>query len=322
MTTTDLKHNINEAAKLYKRGATSGQVGSRYGVSEMTALKYLREHGVAIRKPGQGIHGSPKKRLTLEQENDVVGRYRRGATTHALAVEIGVSQSAICGALERHGVSRRSHADYRDLRIAPEKLAALHERYLVGESIRALAKETDYAESGLRELFRSAGLKFLPRARPRIHLDDSRVQKALSLWDEGLGFKRAATQAGIDEKTMRRFMRETDRDPLSRRSGPGHPLWKGGRWNSGEGYIRVWVAPDDPFAAMGTDRGYVLEHRLVMARSLGRPLLPTETVHHKNGKRDDNRTSNLQLRSGRHGKGQQLVCADCGSTHIVHADLG
>jgi hypothetical protein len=64
-----------------------------------------------------------------------------------------------------------------------------------------------------------------------------------------------------------------------------------------------------------------MEHRLVMARAIGRPLDSHETVHHIDGNRTSNALSNLQLRVGRHGKGVALRCRQCGSSDIECALL-
>lgn len=52
------------------------------------------------------------------------------------------------------------------------------------------------------------------------------------------------------------------------------------------------LARDHPRAG---SNGYVFEHVLVMEETLGRHLLSGETVHHRNGLRDDNRPENLEL---------------------------
>jgi len=68
-----------------------------------------------------------------------------------------------------------------------------------------------------------------------------------------------------------------------------------GRWNDGKtknkGYILV-MNPDHPRA---NPNGYVLEHLLAMEKHLGRPILPTEAVHHIDGNKANNAIENLQL---------------------------
>uniref|UniRef100_A0A6M3JPK9 Putative homing endonuclease n=1 Tax=viral metagenome TaxID=1070528 RepID=A0A6M3JPK9_9ZZZZ len=77
--------------------------------------------------------------------------------------------------------------------------------------------------------------------------------------------------------------------------GMQHPNWKGGCSRT-RGYKQVYIAPNSPFSKMvPKGKGVVREHRLIMAKYLGRCLKTNEIVHHLNGIRDDNRIENLAL---------------------------
>lgn len=77
--------------------------------------------------------------------------------------------------------------------------------------------------------------------------------------------------------------------------------WKGG-YRLEDGYALVYK-PEHPKAKKN---GYVREHTVVMETKIGRPLLPTEQVHHINGIKHDNRPENLELWSRSQPTGKRV----------------
>lgn len=72
--------------------------------------------------------------------------------------------------------------------------------------------------------------------------------------------------------------------------GSKNPMWINGKYKNFQGYTSIYK-PEHPF----NNHSYVLEHRLVAEKHLGRYLTPKEVVHHINEIRDNNRIENLMV---------------------------
>lgn len=156
---------------------------------------------------------------------------------------------------------------------------------------------------------------------PYIGVYQGSTEEILKWYQEGASMKEIARRIGRSIHVVARRVRQAGIARPFQAAGPEHSMWQGGTNAAGQGYFRTWVADDDPMASMRTKNGYVLEHRLVLARKVGRPLRDTESVHHIDGNRENNAPENLQLRQGAHGKGTLMCCLDCGSANIGHRKL-
>lgn len=242
-----------------------------------------------------------------DQQDDVEQRYRSGQTVRRIAREYSCRTDLISDLLRRRGhrVARGRE------RITADRKEALLARYAEGASIRALAQEFEMGEAGVSALLARSGAKGSKGAR----WTPERLAELRRLHDSGLSIEEIGRQLNLSRSALAPALRRAGVPPQQHRSRENHPNWKGGRVIL-NGYVYVRPTAKELSLARPNASGYVAEHRLVMAKKLKRPLLSTETVHHINGDRADNRLKNLQLRQGHHGTGVVMTCNSCGSHDI------
>jgi len=97
------------------------------------------------------------------------------------------------------------------------------------------------------------------------------------------------------------------------------------RRKTSDGYYEIYV-PDHPMSKQRS--GWLLEHRYIMSKHLGRTLSSNEIIHHKDENKLNNKLSNLELTNPKtHGKkhfgtNSHKECLHCRKTfHIKPSEL-
>jgi hypothetical protein len=107
-------------------------------------------------------------------------------------------------------------------------------------------------------------------------------------------------------KTRRAIVLRLKRHGYKIRDGNSAPEYWKRKYKESAGYIVITLSKEDKKYQPNKKRNTIFEHRLIMSKYLGRPLLKHENVHHKNGDKSDNRLCNLELWSRKQPYGQRV----------------
>jgi transposase-like protein len=248
----------------------------------------------------------------------------------AIAMHLGVGSTTVYRWLNERGVSRGSSAEGarrrgnrgRVYKHTPEVEREIVRRYEAGESLISLAEEYGYSGPGaMSDVVRRWGVDTRSPGATYSRVDKEMGKEILARFEAGESASAIADELPLTYQNVCRYLRAYGLEPnRGQRRGKDHPSYAGGR-SVLHGYVVVLMEADSPFWSMAQSNGYVMEHRLVMAEYLGRPLQSWETVHHMDGDKQNNSIDNLALHIGKHGAGVRYRCEDCGSYRLEPVDL-
>lgn len=230
---------------------------------------------------------------------------KRSGVGKVLARRVLVEAGVQLDGLELHYRHTRKLPDYMELR----------KEYEAGAGLNALASKYSAKVVTVRQALLKVGTQMRPQGNTVKPFTEEEAARVVALFEKLQSQEAVARELDTTQPRVSRYLRMAGIFSGEKFRGPVHKSWKGGRVKVGR-YVGLLLSFTDPLRCMAQNNGYAMEHRVVMARHLGRPLEKHETVHHVNGVTTDNRIENLQLRNGRHGKGVVHRCRDCGSTNI------
>ena len=261
----------------------------------------------------------PKQKVILpvEQLDLIKEMYLSGQTVKEIGHSLHIGKNKICRLINEMGIMEKP------LCKRPEVEKEIVEKYKKGELSSVLAKEYNCCQVTIWNTIKKYGVK--PRNTGGVvkQLTPEETKIITNRWLNGESQSSIAKDYNLHQSVISRFLMENgvEKNENGGARGIHNAKWKGGI-KIQEGYIYRKIPYQHKYFCMTDSRGYVAEHRLVMAESRNRILSDEEQVHHINGIKDDNRIENLELRQGNHGIGIKYKCNCCGSLDVSPVELG
>lgn len=243
------------------------------------------------------------KRHDHEVRQEVIRQYTSGEVIQQIALNVGVSYGVVRRHLFESGIQIRARSEKRAQQLRGTKGTRYRKDIADADLIKM------YVEDGLscEKVARIVGLD--PRSvncrlrkhgviRPKhLAMRSCRTPKNTleqMYLSDNLTTQQIAEKLGCCERAVRRRMRDVG---IKIRTRSEWYTIQRGRRNTSHDYVTVRLDNDDPMRPMANSKGFCLEHRLLVARHLGRCLERWELVHHKNHIRSDNRIENLEIKT-------------------------
>lgn len=249
--------------------------------------------------------------------------YNETGSAYKVASKMGVSHKAVYRMLHEKGVDVPGWNDPKPNRrkFSGAAAEAVVSDYLDGMRLVDLMSKYGSSDSAIRECVRRSGVELRTVGGRRRATSESQEAEIVALLATGMTQASVATKVGRHTTVVSKIAARNGIASRHRATKDAHGSWKGGVVTDLNGYLLERMYPEDPYYSMAPKTQYVPQHRVVMARHLGRALTKYESVHHINGDRKGNRIENLQLRYGAHGKGKVLTCRCCGSHDILAEEI-
>jgi len=250
-----------------------------------------------------------------------VSLYKQDISGNNIAKKLAISPNTVYRMLHSSGVYVAGRTETKPCRILVKGDVAnnIILDYENGMGWKDLEKKYGHKQYSMREAVRRSGAKIKDHGAQRRRVYKNEEKEIVRLYcEQKFSQVQIATKLKMAQTVVSRVLISNGVSTNVGKRLDQHHSWKGGLSKNEDGYILI---RDNYFPEMLNRSGYVLKHRIEMAKYLNRPLTKNESVHHIDGNKENNDISNLQLRIGKHGSGVTYCCQECGSKKLKPVEL-